>query len=98
MKRRYIVAVSGLSTDDEEKFLEFIKEKKLAWWHWIKGFWLIVDRRGQVNVTMLRDQLRRLASSRRGLVLEIPKDVTWAGFGPVKEGMFEWIKKTWKPD
>lgn len=96
MRRRYIVAVSGLTKDDEKLFLDFLKEKKLAWWHWIDGFWLLLDRRDAVSAVSLRDKLHELSSSRRSLVLEVGEDVTWAGFGPSKQGMFRWIKETWK--
>jgi hypothetical protein len=49
MRRRYIVAVSGLTKDDEKLFLDFLKEKRLAWWHWIDGFWPLVSETSFTN-------------------------------------------------
>lgn len=100
MKRRFIAAVSGLNKEDQNKFIEFLRQRGLGWWHWIDDLWLITSRRDEISAKDIRDYLRDLASSTRCIVIEIPEDKTWAGFGPAKppRDMFEWIRNTWSID
>jgi hypothetical protein len=97
MKRRFIVAVSGLDKGDQDAFVKFIREKSMGWWHWIDDVWLLTDRTESVTTTEIRDHLKALNSSRRCMVFEVPEDKTWSGFGPNKppQDMFHWIKNTW---
>jgi hypothetical protein len=58
MKRRFIVAVSGLDQADQNKFSEFIRENGLGWWHWIGDFWLLTSKSEAVSVTQIRDHIK----------------------------------------
>jgi hypothetical protein len=100
MKKRYVVAVSDLSADDERLFREYIGENRFGWWHWIDNFWLLTDPSEKSSAAEVRDFLRNLPSSRRCIVMELEGvDKTWSGFGPNSpKSMFEWIKGAWRRD
>jgi hypothetical protein len=97
MSKRYIVAVSNMTDEDEKNFIAFLREHKILWWRWIDGFWLLVDRSEKNMRASIRDHLHALPSSTRGLVIEIKPDDSWVGFGPrtADRDMFKWIKSTW---
>jgi hypothetical protein len=98
--RRYVAAVQTLTKDEEKQFIEFLRSKKILWWHWVNGFWLLVDNSEHDHQYEIRDFLHQLPNSRRGIVLDIVGNSYWAGFGPTKpeNNMFKWLKSTWKPE
>jgi hypothetical protein len=97
MRKRYLVSVSGLTKEDEKNFIDFLRSKGILWWHWINDFWMLVEKEGEDSKTQIRDFLRALESSRRGLVIEIEGEARWAGFGPKlpEKDMFKWLRSTW---
>ncbi|MBP6739569.1 MAG: hypothetical protein KA146_06245 [Leptospiraceae bacterium] len=99
MKKRFIVCVTGSTDEEDMTFINFIKDNKLGWWHWISNVWLIVDSHGVFSVSELRDYVKEIFSGEHLLVIELNEQGdTWAGFGPATESknMFDWIKKSWK--
>lgn len=96
MKRRFIVSITGeISKEKANDFTNYIKENKLAWWHWLSNTWLIIDSHDKIDIKMIRDKAKEIFAS-YNLVIEV-KDGGWAGFGPKGEDkdMFAWIKKYW---
>jgi len=98
MKRRYIICFDDLNSDQEKLVTEYMKQKKLPWWHWVGDTWFAVDQAGLYSATTLRDDLMKIVKERL-IVIELneQKD-TWAGVrvnDPEKK-MFDWFKKLWK--
>lgn len=100
MKRRFFVAVSGLSAEEQERFLEFVRGKGMGWWHWISECWLLTDPKQTVTAAEIRDFLHQLSGIQRCLVMEVEPEKSWAGLGPNSppQEMFKWIKETWKKE
>lgn len=101
MRKSFVVAVSGLTNDEEKSFVEFIRKKKMGWWHRIANFWLIVDHSGAITTYEIRDFLTALNGSKIGLVLENPSSDRWAGFASADklDETFAWMERTWeKPE
>jgi hypothetical protein len=97
MSTGYAIAVSGLTKDDEKAFIEYLRSKRMLWWHWIDGFWLVIDKDGEVSISEIRDYLHAMSNSKRCLVIELDRDSDWSGFGASSQGesIFTWLKKTW---
>jgi hypothetical protein len=99
MKKRFIICINKSTKEQDEKFIEFIKSNKLAWWHWLSSVWLISDKKGIYTASTFRDEARRIFDDQHNLVIELnaEKD-TWSGFGPKLENksMFTWLKNNWK--
>lgn len=89
------------SSDDasDAKFLAYIKENGLGWWHWLGDSWLLVDKSLQLTADNVRDKLNEIYGC-HNMVILIRGDGTdtWAGFGPKAEerGFFPWIRTNWK--
>ena len=101
MKKRFVVCYSdNIPKEKEMHFIQFIKDNKLGWWHWISNMWLLVDSSGQMTASILRDKICKLYSENRVMVIELDGDRdTWAGFGPTQpKNMFDWIKQNWGKD
>jgi hypothetical protein len=96
MKKSFVIAAGPLSRDEERAITEHFRDK-YAWWHWIDGFWLIIDSSGNLTAQDIRDHLHQVAPSARLLALEVQGISDWAGIGPETEGknMFRWIRKYW---
>ena len=57
MKKRFVVCYSdNIPKEKEMHFIQFIKDNKLGWWHWISNMWLLVDSSGQMTASILRDK------------------------------------------
>ena len=101
MKKRFVVCYSdNIPKEKEMHFIQFIKDNKLGWWHWISNMWLLVDSSSQMTASILRDKICKLYSENRVMVIELDGDRdTWAGFGPTQlKNMFDWIKQNWGKD
>jgi hypothetical protein len=99
MKKNFVVAAGPISTE-EEKTITAHFQGKHAWWHWINGFWLVVDSRGALTVENIRNHIEKVAPNARVFVLEVQNIVDWAGVGPETEerNMFRWIRQHWLPE
>jgi hypothetical protein len=96
MTRRYAVAVEGMTKQQEEEFIAYLREERMPWWHWIENVWLLVDRRDTITASAIRDKLRDIAHPHRCLVMQVePK--SWSGVRD-DEKMFNWLKLVWKND
>ena len=96
MRNRYIVNITGeISKEKNEAFLQFIKNNKLAWWHWLSNTWLIVDTKSKIDLVSLRDKTKEIFKA-DNLIIQV-NDGKWAGFGPNNEerNMFTWLKNNW---
>ncbi|MXY32978.1 MAG: hypothetical protein F4Y60_02580 [Boseongicola sp. SB0664_bin_43] len=97
MKKRFIVAVEGL-TNKEQKLLSAFLAKEGAWWHWIDGFWMIVVSGGSsLDTVAIRDKVKEIGDNPHCIVLQVQGSVSWAGFGPSSDerNMFSWLRNTW---
>ncbi len=96
MKKHFVVAAGPLSTEEEKAITEYFRDK-YAWWHWIDGFWLIIDSSGNLTAEDIRNYLHKVAPNARVLVFEVQNISDWAGVGPETEdrNMFRWIRKYW---
>jgi hypothetical protein len=81
MKKHFVLAVGPISTEEEKAITEYFHGKH-AWWHWISGFWLIIDSSGKLTTENIRDHVHAVAPNARILVLEVQKGSDWAGIGP----------------
>lgn len=97
MKKRFVVAIDGL-TSQQSKQISDLFRGKYGWWHWIDGIWLVTDRSGTLNAAKIRDMIQTVRPTARQIVLEIGGPSGWAGHGPTGHGrdMFEWIRKSWR--
>jgi hypothetical protein len=96
--KRFIISLDKTTNSQEKEFIEYIKENRYGWWHWLSHTWLIVDSRDYLNAAKLRDKLDEIFPSVYNLVIELrSKDDTWSGFGPTSEekNMFNWLEKNW---
>ncbi|WP_288786062.1 hypothetical protein [uncultured Bacteroides sp.] len=99
MKKRFIVCYNNnIPKEEEIKFVQFAKDNKMGWWHWIDNVWLLVDYSGQMTAPILRDKVCKLHSGSRVIIIELAEDKdTWAGFGPATpKNMFDWVKRNWQ--
>lgn len=98
MNKRFIILIDNTDSDKDDKFIEFVKEEKLGWWHYLNNSWLIKTSK-EIRAKDLRDKVREIYNE-NCLVIEIREDGadTWSGFGPKGENrnMFTWIHKNWK--
>ncbi len=98
MAKRFIVLVEGLSPADERRFLDFIDQNNLSWWHRFENVWFLVNRDKAISSKEINQFLRDLKSSVRGIAYEV-QPASWAGFGQAEEieELFAWLKREpWK--
>lgn len=97
MKKRYFVAVEGLTPEQEKSLLGYFKEQGVAWWHHIANVWLIVDRKDNVSAQGIRDKIKEIATMGGPcLIMQVHDDITWSGlYRSGRKDTFDWIKKTW---
>lgn len=97
MNKKYIVSIDGSITNQENKnFNEFLKSKKVRWWHWLSNTWLIVDSSDSLNSEELCNKSIEIFDNRRNIILDISSK-KWSGYGPQEENedMFKWFDKNW---
>ena len=96
MKKHFVLAGGPISTDEEKAITGYFQGKH-GWWHWISGFWLIIDSSGKLTAENIRDHVHTVAPNARILVLEVEQGTDWAGIGPQtpEKDMFRWIQKVW---
>lgn len=97
--KKFIICLNDTTEAQEQQFVEYIKSINVAWWHWLSGTWLIVDRRNGLTASTLRDQVNICFPNVHCLVFELRDDNnTWSGLGPNSEekNMFTWIRENWK--
>lgn len=99
MNRRFVIAVEGLTVDQEEKFRKYVASIG-AWWHWIANIWLLSDvDSSDLTVSDIREKIKEIGGTQiKALVMEIPEDITWATFGArnnAGKSMADWLKSTW---
>jgi hypothetical protein len=100
MKKWYAVSVTFKSKGSESAFVDFCRNEKLAWWHWLPGFWLVRDNKGKVKPSSIRDAIGGIEPTARCIVLPIKPERGWAGQGPSADNndMFKWLRSNWKQD
>ena len=98
MRKRFVIGIQTTTAEQDKAFISFIESNGITWWHWIGGFWLLVDPQGAMTEMVLRDKLRETHPEARSLVICVPEStVGWAGFGPntAEHDMSSWIRETW---
>lgn len=99
MKKRFVVSINDSEDEQERKFIDFLRENGLSWWHWLANTWLVVDAKGKFSASDFRDTVKEVFKNEHVLVIEMREDGdTWSGFGPNTENrnMFRWLKTNWK--
>ncbi|MDE2888796.1 MAG: hypothetical protein OXR72_11320 [Gemmatimonadota bacterium] len=94
---RFIIAVHGFDSDEQKQLSDFFSESEgCGWWHWIDGFWLVVDTQGKFNVAAIQEKIREIGAPGRSLVLCVSPNA-WSGYGPNTrdKDMFRWIHSNW---
>ncbi len=96
MKKRFVVAVAGLTTSETKQVSNLFRDK-YGWWHWIDGFWLLTDSSNTLTTKDIRDMIATVKPNSRRIVLEVSNSGDWSGHGPnsEKKDMFRWIRETW---
>lgn len=98
MKKRYVVCVNKSTEDQDQIFLDYIKEQGFGWWHYLKDTWLLVDSLGESSSAKIRDVVKESFDNEYNMVFQLDEDEgTWSGFGPKSENrnMFKWINENW---
>ncbi|SFM34685.1 hypothetical protein SAMN05216573_10193 [Bradyrhizobium sp. Rc3b] len=96
---RFIVATDDMTKDQERAFLEYLKENRVGWWHYLKNLWLVDTTRSAFTAAAIRDKLAdEIAPGVNLLVFRIDGTTDWAGMGPddEKRSMFRWLLHNWK--
>ena len=93
--KRFIVAVSGLTSEDEKAFIDFLSDCGVSWWHRIPNFWLLVDGDDKLSAKKIRDHLRGIEASTRAIVMENRTEETWSGFQGRDDNVFKWLHRNW---
>jgi hypothetical protein len=98
MKRRFLIATGQLTPEQTQAFLTHVQSSGLAWWHWMPGFWLVIDWSDRVSELSLMQALQSIAPGVYCLVMQVPESNAWAGFGPNQDpqNMFSWLNDLWK--
>ena len=96
MITRFAIGVSDMSSEEDGKLRDYLKENGYGWWHWIENLWLVIDTSGKLTAGDLFDALRGIAPEKWNIVLEIEQVKDWAGYGPAgkKQNMFNWFEDT----
>lgn len=98
MSYQFIVGLNSSTKEQNEYLLDFIKQHRMAWWHWIDNFWLLIDYDEKFSTVEVRDQLNKTHPGIHTIVIRLKEASTnWAGFGPSSKerDMFEWLKNAW---
>lgn len=100
MKKRFIIAANFLTPDQERKFARYLAENKLSWWHWVKNYWLVVDKTSNLSCKKFRGEIKKIIGSTSVLVMEISGVNAWAGSvdSSSTSETFDWLDKVWNPD
>ncbi len=93
MKKRFILVIDNPTKEQQNAVTQFFKNQ-LGYWHWFSDVWLLTDSSNTWTAVSLRDKVKELVPGARLLVFMVESNHTWAAFG--KEGMFNWLDKTWK--
>ena len=104
MTRRFVAAIEGFTTEEDKRLSNLFNER-CAWWHWINGFWMIVDTSNTLDSPAIHDMICEVKGQPLpvAMVLEvslIPDGLAgWAGSGPSTHNvnMFQWIEDIWVP-
>ena len=98
MTRKFVVGIDEETPEDVSSFLNYIKQQRFGWWHWIDNTWLLTTYNEQVTVVEIRDRLREITGKKTVVVIEV-KSVAWATYGPMGEGdsknISRWIRDYW---
>lgn len=97
MRRRFVIAAQGLTSEQETKLREYLASHG-AWWHWISNFWLLTGTDIKVTTADIRNHIKSLNADVRTVVFEFPEDTDWASLGKKNDAgkdMTDWIKNTW---
>lgn len=95
MKKRFIVCIDQVTTADQSRISNFLKEhQSLGFSHYFSDVWLVTDPRKQWTAITLRDQLVSIVTSSNNImVIETTGASSLAAIGP--DLMVNWINKTW---
>lgn len=99
MYKRFIVLLNDSTAEQNDSFLEWIKEEGIGSWHWLSNSWLLATSKGHLSAQDIRDKLMETYPGVHNMVVEISANGdTWSGFGPKGENnnMFKWIHENWK--
>lgn len=94
--KKFIIALDNSNSEKNDKFLEYINDNNLNWWHWINNFWIVIDSEDSLTALDLRNVVYEIFKE-NAFVMEFQKD-SWGGFGPSSDkpdgkNMFNWLHK-----
>ncbi|WP_210446473.1 hypothetical protein [Pantoea ananatis] len=98
MGKKFIIAVDKSTSIKNKALIEYLKQRKFAYWHWLSNLWLVTTSDETITAPIIRAEVREIFTKEHMLVIEMSKaGDTWAGFGPnsEKRSMFKWLKNTW---
>ena len=94
-RRKFVVIIKEETSSDISSFLEYVKQQKFGWWHWVSNVWLLTTHNPQIKAKHIRDAAKKIAVNKVVTVLEV-ESVTWATYRPSGEGdIAKWIKDYW---
>lgn len=99
MKKRFIIAVSKATPEEDKAFQQFIETAGVGWWHWLPTLWLLYNLEGNWEAAEIRDKVCECYPTKQVFVAELndASGDTWAAFGPKGENrnMFSWLHRNW---
>lgn len=95
MRRRFLISMNEEPQASVAKMIALLNAMgdSIAWWHYIKGTWLVVDPKGEITAEQIRNRIREAFPDVNHMVFEVPLGGTWNGFGPPK--MQKWLEESW---
>src|SRR5688572_27197212 len=94
--RRFVIAASGQTADQQKAFREYLSLYG-GWWHWIENFWLFVTDDLTLTCEAIRNQARDLGAT-QVVVFEFTEERDWAASGrkhPSGISQWDWLETTW---
>ena len=99
MKKRFVVIIESSTKEQNDSFLDWVKQENLGWWHWFQNAWLISNTTGTHTASSIRDKVNEFFPTKNTLVIGLKEgEGSWSGYGPnsEKRSMFKWLKTNWR--
>lgn len=94
MGKMFIIATKNATKQQQREIADLLKGMGVGWWHHFPNTWLVSTGSSHLTPTQLRDAIKTMSPAPTHYVLEVNKNVSWAGFAaPTSHA---WIKAQWK--
>jgi hypothetical protein len=95
MNNKFIISI-GPVTQEQSLFITNIFKDKYTWWHWIDGFWLVIDHTNTLTPQNIADSMHDVAPLAKIFVLNTKNSIWHCYYDKKNENeMIGWIKDQW---